>query len=338
MPGASDPQISILLPAFDCAETLPECLRSIAAQRETRWECIVVDDGSRDQSLRIAREFARRDPRFRVVAGSHAGFLPALETGLRHCRAPFIARMDADDRMHPDRLALQREALAKNDDWDVVGCHVRLFPREHLTPGRLAYEQWLNSIEGPEQVGAEAFIECPIAHPSFFARREAMLEFGYRDCGWPEDYDLILRWLAADKKIGIVPRPLLDWRDTPERLSRTAERYSIGRFTACKAQHLAEGFLAEVQRYILWGYGDTGRSLRRELARLERHPSHIVELHPGRLGQNIHGAAVVPPAALRDLPRQPIVASVAGSRPRSQIRAALHEMGFDEGADFVCAA
>jgi hypothetical protein len=240
--------------------------------------------------------------------------------------------------MQPDRLALQREALERNPGWDIVGCHVRLFPRERLTQGRVAYEDWLNSIEGPERIAADAFVECPIAHPTFFARRDAMLRFGYRDRGWPEDYDLVLRWLAAGKKIGMVPQPLLDWRDTPERLSRTAARYAIRQFTACKAEHLASTFLAGAHHYILWGYGDTGRLLRRELSHRARHPSHIVELHPGRLGQRIHGALVIPPEALRDVPRLPIVASVAGFRPRAQIRAALGRMGFAEGVDFVLTA
>jgi hypothetical protein len=161
---------------------------------------------------------------------------------------------------------------------------------------------------------------------------------GYRANGWPEDYDLVLRWLAAGRKIGMVAQPLLDWRDTPERLSRNAPEYAIDRFAACKAAHLEQGFLADGPSYILWGYGDTGRVLRRELALRGRHPSHIVELHPGRLGQRIHGAPVVSPDALLQLARQPIVASVAGTGPRTQIRAALRGMGFSEGSDFVCAA
>ncbi len=338
MPRADDAEISILLPAYDCAETLAECLESVSCQRETSWECIVVDDGSSDCTPDIAREFAARDGRFRLVSTPHAGIVRALGAGLEFCSAPFIARMDADDRMHPERLSLQREALARNPDWDAVGCHVRIFPRDHLTPGRLAYEAWLNSVEQPEQLAAEALIECPIAHPTLFARREAMQDFGYRDRGWPEDYDLVLRWLAAGKKIGVVPQALLDWRDTPDRLSRSSDCYASDRFARCKAEHLAQGFLSGQRHYILWGYGDTGRVLRRELASHERHPSHIVELHPGRLGQRIHGALVIPPDALPHLEQQPIVTSVAGAGPRGQIRAALREMGFSEGVDFVVAA
>jgi hypothetical protein len=71
---------------------------------------------------------------------------------------------------------------------------------------------------------------------------------------------------------------------------------------------------------------------------LGKRPSHIVELHPGRLGQTIHGAPVVSPEALRSLPALPLVASVAGLEPRSQGRAFLNDLGRRETVDYVCAA
>jgi hypothetical protein len=236
--------------------------------------------------------------------------------------------------MHRERLALQLAALEGAPELCAVGCHVRLFPRL----GRLAYEAWLNGIGSAEDLRREAFVECPVAHPSLFIRRAVLERLSYRDAGWPEDYDLVLRLLAAGESIGVVPRRLVGWRDDPGRLSRNAPSYSIERFTACKAAHLASSFLAGSPHYILWGYGDTGRALRKALAEHGRHPSHIVELHPGRLGQRIHGAPVVPPDAIPALPRQKLVASVAGSGPRGQIRAALARMGFAETVDFFCAA
>jgi hypothetical protein len=128
------------------------------------------------------------------------------------------------------------------------------------------------------------------------------------------------------------------WRDSSRRLSRRHPAYSDAAFSECKAEHLALEFLADAKEYVLWGYGGTGRALRRALAARDRHPSHIVELHPRRLGNRIHGAPVVPPEAVHALRGRPIVASVAGAGPRERIRTALHEMGFEELRDFVCAA
>jgi hypothetical protein len=160
---------------------------------------------------------------------------------------------------------------------------------------------------------------------------------GYADRGWPEDYDLVLRTLAAGHRMGIVPRRLLCWRDRPERLSRTDARYALDRFTACKAHFLAAGFLSSTT-YVLWGYGGTGRALHRALAPLGRTPSHIVEVKATRLGQRIHGAPVVPPEAVEALRGAPLVVSVARAGPRAEIRAALQAMGFSEGEDYICAA
>jgi hypothetical protein len=245
--------------------------------------------------------------------------------------------MDADDWMHRDRLAAQLAALA-DPALSAVGTHVRIFPRAALRDGRRRYEAWLNGLVDARDVRRDAFVECPVAHPSLAVRRPVLRDFGYRACGWPEDYDLVLRMLGAGHEIGVVPRRLLGWRDTRGRLSRRAPEYAIERFTDCKAAHLAAGFLAGHERYVLWGYGSTGRTLRSALLDHDRAPSHIVELHPRRVGKRIHGAPVVKPEALVDLAPTPIVVSVAGQRPRGLIREALARMGFVESTHFVCAA
>jgi hypothetical protein len=246
--------------------------------------------------------------------------------------------MDADDIMHRERLALQRAALDADPDLAAVGCHVRLFPRRALGAGMRAYEAWLASIDSPQRVRSEAFVECPVAHPTLMLRRDALRDFGYRDTGWPEDYDLILRMLAAGRRLDVVPRRLLAWRQRPDRLSRTHESYSIARFTACKAEHLVRTFLSRSRTYVLWGYGATGRSLARALRAHGRRPVQIVELHPRRIGERIQGAPVIPHAALGGPPAPPIVVSVAGASARAQIRAQLLDKGFREGRDYVCAA
>jgi hypothetical protein len=207
-----------------------------------------------------------------------------------------------------------------------------------MTDGLRAYERWLNAMRSDSDVAREAFIECPLAHPTLMLRRQAFAELLYRDEPWPEDYDLVLRALAAGHRLGTVPERLLHWRDGSGRLSRTSARYSIAAFTACKAAFLANGFLKHTDRYVLWGYGDTGKALADALAQHGKHPCAIIELHPGRLGQLIRGVRVVPPDALPGLPREPLLVSVAGLKPRSEIRAALAAMGFLEARDFVCCA
>ncbi len=334
MAPSDEPLISVLLPALDAEATLPACLASVARQTERRWECVIADDGSRDATGAIARDAARRDPRFRVLSFPHRGLVATLNEALAHCRGRYVARMDADDVMHRERLASQLAALEADERLAAVGCHVRLFPRAGLADGMREYERWLNAIRSPRQVREEAFVESPVAHPTLLVRSAILRAHGgYRDCGWPEDYDLLLRLLAAGHEIGVVPRRLVTWRDHPRRLTRTAQACRIERITELKAH-----FLAGRETYVLWGYGHTGRALRRALAAHGKRPSRVIELHPGRLGQTIHGAPVVPPEALDDLPRTPLVASVAGAQARGEIRAFLAARGWRELEDFVCAA
>ncbi len=177
-----------------------------------------------------------------------------------------------------------------------------------------------------------------MAHPSLMIRRAVLDRLSYRDRAWPEDYDLVLRLLASGQLLGMVPQRLLHWRDGATRLSRTSDRYSIPAFVACKAEFLAQGFLAETERYVLWGYGDTGKALAEALTRHGKRPAAIIELHPGRLGQLIRGVRVVSPSALPGLPRLPILVSVAGFSARTEIRDSLAAMGFRELHDYRCAA
>lgn len=334
----SEPLVTVLLPAFDAAATLRAALRSVQRQSVHAWECLVVDDGSRDGSREMVRELAGQDPRFRLLSRPHQGIVAALNAGLSEARGRFVARLDADDMMSGRRLELQLEALERAPELCGVGCHVRFFPRARLSDGLRSYERWLNAIRDDRDVAREAFIECPLSHPTLMLRREALAAAPYRDCAWPEDYDLVLRLLASGQRLGVVPRRLLHWRDGAGRLSRSSPRYGLPAFVECKAEYLASGFLRSSSAYTLWGFGDTGKALAQALARRGKHPSAIVELHPGRVGQLIRGVRVIRPEALPALPRAPLVVSVAGLTPRSEIRAALSAMGFVESRDFVVAA
>jgi hypothetical protein len=206
-----------------------------------------------------------------------------------------------------------------------------------MSPRLREYETWLNGLRSAGEIARDAYVECPVAHPTLMMRH-AVADLGYRDRSWPEDYDLILRALTLGMRIGVVPRRLLAWRDRPDSLCRTEPSYDVTRFTACKAHYLALSFLSRVDQYVLWGYGDTGRALRRALAVHGKRPSHIVEVKASRIGQRIHGAPVIPIEQLPALRGQPVVVSVARAAPRGEIRAAMRQMQFVEGVDFVCAA
>jgi glycosyltransferase involved in cell wall biosynthesis len=330
------------MPVHNAEATLAWSLESIRRQRQVSWECIAVDDGSTDQSRRCLERAQAQDPRFRVFEQPWRGIVASLNHGLEHCRGTYVARMDADDVMHRDRLRLQVALLEASPELAGLGCHVRIFPRRGLLAGRIAYEAWLNSLHDEADLVRDSFVECPLAHPSLMLRRGLLQLHGYRDQGWPEDYDLLLRLLEDGQRLSVLPRRLLFWRDGPGRLSRRAPEYSQERFTACKAHYLARGFLSRGSSYVLWGYGNTGRTLARALAAHDKYPCAIIEVHPGRLGQRIAGAPVIGPERLGTVLQPnsplPLIVSVARPGPRREVREALHTLGFEELRDYLCAA
>jgi len=332
------PAVSILLPVFNAADTLRSCLESVRRQTFLDWECVIVDDGSEDPSIQTAAAAAASDPRFIIVRNKHAGLIETLNTGIDRCSGDLVARMDADDWMHRNRLWLQTRAFAEDPSLELVGAHVRTFPRSTLGDGSREYETWLNSMRSPADVHRERFIECPLAHPTWMLRRSTLEREPYRDRGWPEDYDLLLRLLQNGTRAGVVPQRLVAWRHHPDRLSRRNLRYSLERFTACRAAFLASDYLRNSDSYILWGYGQTGRALRRALAEHGKQLSGLIEVHPRRLGQTIHGAPVVAPDEIDHLPNNPLIVSVSGTGPRNEIRRKLEDLARVEGRDFICAA
>src|SRR4051812_34364365 len=109
------PLISVLMPTYRQAAYLPRAVRSLLAQREDRWELVIVDDGSPDDT-RAAVEPFLRDPRIRCVRRSENGGLGrALNDGLDATSTPFVAYLPSDDVIHGDHLASLLEALLADD-------------------------------------------------------------------------------------------------------------------------------------------------------------------------------------------------------------------------------
>jgi len=139
------PRVSVLLPVRDAAATLGPCLESVLGQSLPEIEVIAVDDGSRDGSGSLLEERSRADPRLVVLRTPPRGLVAALNAALAAARAPLVARMDADDLAHRDRLALQVARLEGDPRVDVLGSRVALLG-EPARDGMRAYVDWLNGL------------------------------------------------------------------------------------------------------------------------------------------------------------------------------------------------
>ena len=221
----------------------------------------------------------------------------------------------------------------------LCGTGVRYFPRRDLRDGARRYERWINACVTPEEIAKNLFVECPVAHPTFFMRADAVARAGgYRDMEWPEDYDLVLRLWAAGERIAKVPETLLRWRDRPGRLSRTDARYGPEAFLACKVHHLRRTLLAGGRGAVVWGAGPIGKSAARALREAGTEVLAFVELNPRKLGQRIHGAPVLDIDEALAIEGVLHLAAVGQPGARERIRGLLSGAGFEEPRDFVAIA
>lgn len=327
------------MPVRNAAATLAQALGSIMNQTLNDWELIAVDDGSTDDTAAMLEEFSRRDPRVKLIHKPLQGIAKALQTGCTAAAGRWIARMDADDTMHPERLAAQLEHAMRHPDLDVVSC---LVAYGGSTAGYAAHVDWINSLRTPEEIALRRFIESPVAHPSVMFRRDLLERHGgYRDGNFPEDYELWLRWLDAGARFGKVPRELLLWNDPSSRLSRNDPRYAVDNFYRTKCHYLARWLRENVDpKRNLWLWG-AGRITRRRFDALEAEGCRFegfIDVDPKKSNRHRDGRRVRMADNLPEIEDSFIVTGVGNRGAREKIHVFLTTRGWIEGRDFIMAA
>ncbi len=161
----SSPLISIGLPAFNCEKTLEIAVRSILNQTYRNWELLLIEDGSSDRTLDVARSFC--DPRISVFSDrDHMGLVACLNRAVGMSRGNYFARIDADDVAYPERLERQVEFLQRRPEVDLLGCGILVFKGDGVALGHRAVAETHQDIcRHP----TEGF--C-IGHPTWIGRTE----------------------------------------------------------------------------------------------------------------------------------------------------------------------
>lgn len=328
------PLVSVLLPVRNGAATLPGALASLQHQTLENWELVAVDDGSDDSTPVQLEDAARRDPRIRVFRQEPSGLVTALNRGLAETRSPLVARMDADDLCRPQRLEWQHRWMSDHPDTGVVGCLVEYTGHDARAHGYRRHVDWLNSLQTHDVILARRFIDSPLAHPSVLFRRGVVLDNGgYLDGDFPEDYDLWLRLLDRGVRMDKIPETLLEWRDSPGRLSRTDTRYRPEAFARLKADWFAAWWKRQPagRDLWLWGAGLESRKRARPLLTQGLPCKAWIDIDPKKIGRNLYG---LPIHSVEDLPApdRAVVLILAGAWDvREIILAQLQERHFREG-------
>lgn len=201
--------ISIGIPVYNAELYLADAIRSVFAQTYQDWELILIDDGSKDRSLDIA--YAVSDPRVRVISDGVNRKLPyRLNQIIAESKYDFIARMDADDLMSPDRLQRQLDILLSDRQIDVVSTGVCSLSNDNQPVGKRVYAN-KQSLSLKEMLNGQS----GVVHASILARKSWCERNPYDVKQMlTEDYELWIRaFLNDDFHVRLIEEPLYYYRE-----------------------------------------------------------------------------------------------------------------------------
>ena len=239
--------VSIIIAAYNCEAFIGAAIESCLRQTHPKIEVVVVNDGSKDRTADVLRGFTDR---VRVIDQKNGGLANARNTGVRESRGELISWMDADDFVHPEKVATQVAAFRANpalvlvssdfsafrteaegdyesshirsyyDAYRRLGGHQAIYPQHTPLAGAVAAREVLSG-EVDEKLLWGNFVHPP----TVMARRAAMERAGVFDerLRYSSDYDLILR-LARVGPFGFIDAPLLRYRRSNQQMSG-ATRY-----------------------------------------------------------------------------------------------------------------
>ncbi|WP_180052117.1 glycosyltransferase family 2 protein [Acinetobacter sp. YH12099] len=201
--------ISIGIPIYNAEAYLADTIKSILAQTYPYWELILVNDGSTDNSLKIAQDFVAKDKRIRIISDGENKKLPyRLNQLIKESKGNFIARMDADDVMHPQRLEKQLSFLEENLKYDLVSSGLISIDSKNKVKGFRCVNQLYDNF-------SSLSLSYPIVHPSVMARK-SWYERNQYSVEYPraEDFELWTRAIIKkDFNAAVLPDLLLYYRE-----------------------------------------------------------------------------------------------------------------------------
>ena len=216
------PNFSVIIPVFNAASTIHECLASLSNQTLQPSEIIIINDGSTDSTLKKISTFKRTsDISIRIIQNSNnSGICTSLNRGLEQAKTDWIARMDADDVCRSDRFEKQFEYI-KRHRLSVCGSYIQCF-NEDADLDIVTYPVTDTGIRN------SMLFCCPLAHPTviFSKRHLGNLKYDGKFEGI-EDLALWINIATKDEiRFGNVPEPLLRYRVTETQYSKTVCNYT----------------------------------------------------------------------------------------------------------------
>ncbi len=230
--------LTVLMPAYNTGLYIREAIQSILDQTFIDFEFIIINDGSKDNTLDVIRTFS--DPRIKIIDQQNKGLIDTLNEGIKIAKGDIIARMDADDICYPERLEIEYNFLVENSDYVLVGSEADVIDKDgnylmHLSPVGHTHEEIEERID----------IKCPFIHPSVMFRKSAVIAAGlYPKNALTFEDHLLWKKLLKYGRICNLPETLLKARFNPESVT-IDEKWRGGEFVELRRKALSNGIVAE---------------------------------------------------------------------------------------------
>lgn len=215
------PRVSVLMAAYNTAAYLEEAVRSVLAQTLPDFELIVIDDGSKDNTPDLLARLAAQDARIVAHRQANKGIGGATNTALDLARGEYVAILDSDDAMEPDRLALQTAYLDAHPDIVAVGSQWYTMDTQSRISGLDRHPL------APDTTRALMFAYFSMHHPTIMARKSAILAVGKYNALKRQgcrDYEVFANLALAGHQLANLPHPLMRWRLNPTGATHSSAR------------------------------------------------------------------------------------------------------------------
>lgn len=209
------PSITVLIAVYNAERYISACIESILQQSHTDFELLILDDGSSDNSAKIIGSY--RDERIQYIKCEH-DYIATLNRGLRLAKGKYIARMDADDLMHPDRLRIQYSVMEAAPEVDLCSSWMQLFNTNKR--GSRTLQSLAGLIDNPQLDLLERNF---VSHPSVMLRKSFLKgqKLSYSThFPYAEDYKLWVDMALSGAIFYIEPEPLVYYRVHDEQVSQ----------------------------------------------------------------------------------------------------------------------
>lgn len=209
-------KISVAMAIYNCAPTLREAIDSIINQTYKDWELILCDDGSTDDTLKIAREYESMYENILVIKNEqNIGLAASLNHCIEYAQGDYIARMDGDDISLPDRFEKEMAILESHPEYAIVSCAMINFDENG---------DWGLQRKPEYPVKTDFAYDSPVCHAPCIMRKNALAEVGYytvrEDLRRGQDYYLWHKFYCKGYKAYNIQEPYYKMRDDKEAAAR----------------------------------------------------------------------------------------------------------------------